>query len=408
MQMKRGFSLAAVVAVCILISTSMVQGTNGPPVNDSGPPVNDSGTWTVMIYVAADNNLESYWEGASLAMLLNLPGTDAVNFVAYVDLFSIPGTQIVEIDGGNWEAVETLEEKNFADDETLKWALSDVSVRYPSDHLAMIAWDHGSAWNGFCGDDTSDDWMYLDELYAAIVGAQVHIDIIGFDACAMASVETIYSVAMTGLVDLVVGSEELVAGDGFPYDLMFAPLAEDPSRTPPQVATDMIDGWAAYYSEITWGWYATLSAVDAAAIHENVGVIGAWTNLMLDRLVPYSHDYRMALKDCEFVSCIAHYQIDMVDLGRQLISNPTIAEDQEFVDATEDMMEVISNAVVAMYNPEPKAACSGVSMYWGYHNWEWRLYWMDYMDNVPFATETSWGEFLYEYNSLTCGWFPVK
>ncbi len=401
MQMKRGFSLAAVVAVCILISTSMVQGMNGPPVNDSG-------TWTVMIYVAADNNLEVYWEGASLAMLLNLPSTDAVNFVAYVDLLSTSGTQIVEIDGDSWDAVETLEEKNFADDETLEWALSDVSVRYPSDHLAMIAWDHGSAWNGLCGDDTSDDWMYLDELYAAIVGAQVHIDIIGFDACAMASVETIYSVAMTGLVDFAVGSEELVAFDGFPYDLMFAPLVEDASRTPPQVATDMIDGWEAYYSELTWGWYATLSAVDAAAIHDNVGVIGAWTNLMLDRLVSYSHDYRMALRDSESVSCIAHYQVDMADLGRQLISNPTITEDHEFVDATEDMMGVISNAVVAMYNPEPKAALSGVSMYWGYHNWEWQTYWMDYMDKVPFASETSWGEFLYEYNSLTCGWFPVK
>jgi len=401
LHIRRGLSLAAVFAICALISTSMVQGKNGPPVTESG-------TWTVMIYAAADNNLESYWEGASLAMLLNLSSNDAVNFVAYVDLLSIEGTQIVEIDGGEWEAVETLEEKNFADAETLQWALTDASVRYPSDNLAMIAWDHGSAWNGFCGDDTSDDWMYLDELYAAIVDAQVHIDIIGFDACAMASIETIYSVATTGLVDLVVGSEELVAGDGFPYDLMFAPLVEDASRTPVQVATDMVAGWETYYSEITWGWYATLSAIDANAIYDSVGVIGQWTDLMLDRLEEYRYDYRVALRDCEWVSCIAHYQYDMVDLGRQLMVNPAIAEDQEFVDATQSMMDAVSGSVVAMYNPETKSACSGVSMYWGYHNWEWRLYWMDYMENVPFATETSWGEFLYEYNSLTCGWFPVK
>ncbi len=391
---------AAVVAICALISTSMVKG-------ESNRPGAQPGTWTVMIYAAADNNLESYWEGASLAMLLNLPSAENVNFVAYVDLFSVDGTQIVEIDGGEWEAVQTLEEKNFADAETLQWALTDVSVRYPSDNLAMIAWDHGSAWNGFCGDDTSDDWMYLDELYDAIVAAEVHIDIIGFDACAMASVETIYSVATTGLVDLVVASEELVAGNGFPYDLMFEPLALDSDRTPVQVATDMVDGWAAYYSDITWGWYATLSAVDASAIHDNVDVIGVWTDVMLDRLESYSYDYRMALRDCEWVSCIAHYQFDMVDLGRQLVSNPTIADDQEFVDATEEMMEVVSNAVVAMYNPEEKAACSGVSMYWGYHNWEWRLYWEDYMNNVPLAGETSWGEFLYEYNLLTCGWFTA-
>ena len=360
-----------------------------------------------MLYVAADNDLESYWDKASLAMLLNLPATDNVEFVAYVDLMSTQGTQIIEVEGGEWEAVETLDEMNFADDETLLWALSDVTARYPSDHLVVIAWDHGSAWNGFCGDYTSDDWMYLDELYAAIVGAQVHIDIIAFDACAMASVETIYSVATTGLVDIVVASEELVAGNGFPYDLMFAPVVQDASRTPAMVASDMIDGWAAYYSEITWGWYATLSAIDASAIHDSVGVIGDWAALMLDRLESYRYDYRMALRDCEWVSCIPHYQVDMVDFGRHLISMEAIAGDQELIDATEEMMECISDSVIAMYNPEEKADCGGVTLYWGFHNWEWRFYWEDYMTNVPFASETAWGDFLYEWNALTCGWFPV-
>ncbi|HIH01719.1 TPA: hypothetical protein HA259_06565 [Thermoplasmata archaeon] len=401
MDFKRVIGFVAVIATCSLVATSMVQGKSG------GKP-DDSETWTIMVYVAADNDLEMYWEGASLEMLLNLPSTDSVTFVAYVDLLSTLGTQIIEIDGGEWQIIETLEEKNFADAETLEWALSDVATRFPSEYFAMIAWDHGSAWNGFCGDYTSDDWMYLDELYDAIVGAQVQIDIIGFDACAMASVETIYSAATTGLVDIVVGSEELVAGDGFPYDLMFAPLAEDSSRTPVEVATDMINGWEAYYSEITWGWYATLSAIDAGAIHDNVDVIGEWTEVMLDRLESYRYDYRMALRDCEWVSCISHYQVDMVDLGRHLISSPSIAGDTEFVEATENMMQCVSNAVIAMYNPEAKEDCGGVSMYWAYHNWEWRYYWLDYMTNVPFATETVWGDFLYEYNSLTCGWFPMK
>ena len=391
----------AVVTVFSIMTTTVAQGGQNSPANDSD-------TWTIMVYVAADNDLESYWEGASLAMLLNLPSTDSVNFVAYVDLYSTSGTQIVEIDGEDWETIETLEEMNFADDETLAWALSDVSARYPSDNLVVIAWDHGSAWNGFCGDYTSNDWMYLDELYDAIVAADVHIDIIAFDACAMASVETIFSAATTGLVDIVVASEELVAGNGFPYDLMFAPLVSDSGRAPAQVATDMVDGWGAYYSEITWGWYATLSAIDARAIHGDIDVIGDWAEIMLDRLEEYRYDYRIALRDCEWVSCISHYQADMVDLGRQLIASAAVADDQDFIDATEAMMNCISDSVIAMYNPEEKADCGGVTVYWGYHNWEWREYWIDYMTNVPFASETAWGEFLYEYNTLTCGWFRNK
>ena len=224
----------------------------------------------------------------------------------------------------------------------------------------------------------------------------------------MASVETIYSVATTGLVDIVVASEELVAGNGFPYDLMFAPVVDDSSRTPEQVASDMVEGWAAYYSELTWGWYATLSAIDTSAIHDNVDVIDVWTDLMLDRLESYRYDYRMALRDCEWVSCIPHYQVDMVDFGRHLISRQAVSGDQEFVDATEDMMECVSDSVIAMYNPEKKADSGGVTMYWGFHNWEWRYYWMDYMTTVPFASETAWGDFLYEWNAVTCGWFPIK
>ena len=402
MNTKRVFGLVAVFTVASLLTTSMVQGKKSPLTSESG-------TWTVMVYVAADNDLEMYWDKASLAMLLNLQSNVDVSFVAYVDLMSTQGTQIIEVKGGEWLVVEDIEEEmNFADNETLEWALSDVSTRYPSDHLAVIAWDHGSAWNGFCGDYTSDDWMYLDELYAAIVDAGVYIDIIGFDACSMASVETIYSVATTGLVNIVVASEELVAGDGFPYDLMFSPLVQDASRTPTQVASDMIEGWEAYYSDITWGWYSTLSAVDTSAIHDNVDIIDDWTVLMLNRLESYRYDYRMALRDCEWVSCICHYQVDMVDFGRHLISMQTVADDQDFVDATERMMQCVSDSVIAMYNPEEKADSGGVTMYWGFHDWEWRYYWADYMTNVPFASETAWGEFLYEWNDLTCGWFPIK
>lgn len=120
MNVKRMISFVSVMAVCSLTMTSMAQGKQG----SSHPE-----TWTVMLYVAADNDLEMYWEGASLAALLNLPSTDAVTFVAYVDLMSTQGTQIIEVDGADQQVLETLEEKNFADAETLEWALSDVAER---------------------------------------------------------------------------------------------------------------------------------------------------------------------------------------------------------------------------------------------------------------------------------------
>ena len=230
----------------------------------------------------------------------------------------------------------------------------------------------------------------------------------GFDACAMSSIETTYSVALSGLVDLVVASEELVAGDGFPYDLMFAPLVDDPTKTPLEVSHDMIVGWEQYYTEIGWGWYATLGVVDVAAVAASIDEISAWSTEMLRGLRAYSQEYRLALRDCSWVSCISHYQVDLADLGRHLLLSPAIAEDTALADATADMVESIEACVLEVYNPDRKVDSGGLSIYWGFHNWEWRWYWETYTSNVPFALATGWGDFIYEYNALTCGWFPLK
>ena len=100
-------SLFAAGIVIVLAVSSITQAKqNNKPIEDV--------QWTIAIYACADNDLESYWEGASLAMLMNLPSTDSVSFVGYVDLMSTEGTTIVEVDGGEWSTIESLPEMNFA------------------------------------------------------------------------------------------------------------------------------------------------------------------------------------------------------------------------------------------------------------------------------------------------------
>ena len=395
----------ATIAV-ILMSVLVFSGASSG--KQSGKPVAEEGAWTVALYICADNDLEMYWDGMSLAMLLNLPGSEGVEFVAYVDLMSTEGTQIIEIEGAEVLLIESLPEMNFGAGATFQWFLEDVSTRFPADNLAVIVWDHGSAWRGVCYDYTSGDRIVASEMRDAISGAGVEIDILAFDACACASIEMAYEAAVSGLVSLMVASEELVAGNGFPYDTMFTPAALEPTRTAVEVAFDMVDGWEAYYSEIGWAWYATLGVIDVGVISDGIGIINDWTEKMLEGLPDYLMDYRFALRDSSRVACVAHYQVDIVDLGRHLIASPSISEDADLVDATRRVMDCIEQAVLHVYNPESTADSTGLSIYWGFNNEQWRFNWETYTTEVSFATDTSWGDFLIQYNLLTAGWYVAE
>jgi hypothetical protein len=351
--------------------------------------------WTIGLYIDADNNFDTYWEGLSLLYLLEIPESAQVNIVAFVDRLSYPGTEIWEIEGSNGQIVETLPEMNFGDGATLSWMISETAIRYPSENLAIVAWDHGSAWNGFCGDDTSDDWIYLDELKDAILDANVYIDILAFDACSMSSIETLYTVSLTGLVDIVVASLETVAGDGFPYDLMFTPVALDPTRTPDQAANDMVDGWAQYYDPRSEFYYAALSAVSIGSLVQSMSTIDAWCDAIHANLAAYYKAYKAVVRDTYSVF-YTKYQVDMVDLGNNLLANSKITN-SALRALTQDMIAAIEDAVLYLDNAESTMMCGGITLWWA-GSYDWSAYSSVYA-GLDFAIYTGWWDFLSDYNA---------
>jgi hypothetical protein len=384
-----GASLSVIVAVCLALPAVFAIGATQTRAEET------TASWTISLYIDADNNFDTYWEGLSLLYLQNIPASADVNIVAFVDRLAYPGTELWEIEGSTAQIVETFPEMNFGDGATLSWVINQTATRYPSEHLLVNLWDHGSAWNGFCGDDTSGDWMYLDELRAAIVDAGAYIDILSCDACSMASVETVYAVSLTGLVDIVVASLETVAGDGFPYDFMFTPVALDPTRTPDQVASDMIDGWAQYYDPRSEYYYATLSAVSASAIYQSMTTIDAWCDEIYANLDSYYRAYKTVVRNTYSVF-YTKYQVDMVDLGNQLLANTKIT-DPELRTLTQAMIAAVEGAVLYLDNSDSTTMCGGLTIWWGTST-EWASY-SDVYAGLDFALATGWYDFLVDYNS---------
>jgi len=351
-------------------------------------------SWTLAIYVNGDNDLERYWADYSRPALENLPANSDVNVVALMDWVAQNGSSLYEISGGVVTLVDTYEEMNYGDGSTFQWFITEVSMLYPSDKLGITMWDHGYAWRYISDDQTSNDEITMDELQTAIEGAAVNIDILSFDACNMAAVEVVYEVAQTGLVDLLVASEETIPMNGFPYDLMWTPVLQDSSRTPSQVAVDMVDGWEAYYAPLSWATTVGLSAVDVATIGSSATILDTWVAEMHANLGAYARYYKTALRDA-YSAWATYVHVDMADLGDTLLANSKI-KDADLRTATANMVALVDSAVLAVWGGQGAEDSRGLTIWWGVRG-DWSFYSPAFAE-VYFAVDTGWYDFLVDYN----------
>jgi len=353
----------------------------------------DPDEWTIAVYGCADNNLEGAWDKYTNPYLLGIPTNDLVNVVAAVDRYSTIGTETIEYAYGTATVVATDEEMNFGAWPTLVWFLQDVVATYPSDKLAVVLWDHGGGWYGVCEDDSQGGWMNIDNLQLAIQTAGVYIDLLGFDACMMSSIEVVYSMHLTGMVGMMVASEQLVPYNGFPYDLMFAPLSADPYETPEQVADDMVAGWGVYYGNKGW---VDLSALNVPVLGEAVmDEFKTWVAAMDSSLTVNHDDYAMAFKKSEMVR--NWYICDF-----NLFVN-TLLKDRDVVDQTlRDASTALLSAIDLGVNLQAgggKNPLSGVTFWFGMEG-EYTNYGVLYEAWLPFASDTGWFAFVTNFNTM--------
>ncbi|MEW5748055.1 MAG: clostripain-related cysteine peptidase [Candidatus Thermoplasmatota archaeon] len=350
--------------------------------------------WTLAVYYNGDNDLERYWDEYSLPALLNIPASDDFEIVAVLDRMSTQTIELMEIEGGTVTVVNTYPEMNFGDGATFAWFLTEVTTLYPSENLVVTASDHGYAWRYFSNDQTSGDKITMPELQASLVNAGVHIDVLSFDCCNMAAIEVVYQVSLTGMVDNMVASEETIPMNGFPYDLMFAPLASNAARTPDQVAVDMVAGWAAYYDPLNWAQTVALSAVDVASIGAQASVFDAWCARMHTDLALYKKNYKYALSSA-YCAWATSEHVDMADLGEWLLADAKI-KDTTLRTLTSAMIVAIDDAVLAFDNGPGAAACHGLTLWWGVGG-DWDMY-ADAYTEVAWAIDMGWWAFLNDYN----------
>jgi len=136
------------------------------------------------------------------------------------------------VKNGKLELQADLGKQSMVESATLSDFIVWASKNYPAKTYRLIMWDHGGGPSGFGHDEIfPGPDLTLPKLQKALGDAHaqtgIHFDLIGFDACLMASAEV--ANALAPYADYLAASEELEPGTGWDYKAAFSALAGQPT-----------------------------------------------------------------------------------------------------------------------------------------------------------------------------------
>jgi hypothetical protein len=201
--------------------------------------------WTIMMYAAADNNLEQY----IVNNVIDIEKTsfpDDVDFVVQLDRGEEPselsegwkGARRLKLEESinpqtiDSPVLEDMGQVNMANPENLKDFIEWATKNHPAENYMLIVSSHGKGWMGAVDDSDSKGLMSLEDMKNAIADARENtgekLDIIAFDSCLMAQAEVAYG--LRGQADYLVASQEIIGGKGWPYDKILPGINKEPEE----------------------------------------------------------------------------------------------------------------------------------------------------------------------------------
>jgi hypothetical protein len=371
--------------------------------SEAGPRV---AAWTVLVYMAADNNLEKAGID-DLNEMLEVGASDDVQVIVEIDRttgFYDLGVGNVgnwdtlkrfRVAGGKLEELADLGELSTGAPHTLSDFLSWGFRTFPAQRRAIVLWDHGNAWRGYGGDDTSDkDLLDQLEIGQAIADGISQaglktVDVIGFDACLMSSAAT--AQLAREFTRYMIASEELVPGNGWDYAASLQYLVQHPDADAPSFARAVIDSFYAQSRATGKHRDVTCNLLDLDKLPEVQTALAAFLDVAEAHLSDTSRDIADAhAHTLEYGHhadpTLTHHMRDLGDFARKLA-----AESALYQPASERLDKALKALVVSSVYGSNKQVSSGLSAYFPPQ----RAYYDASYDDVPQAER--WRKFLAAY-----------
>lgn len=257
------------------------------------PSPDGEAAWTVLVYLAGDNNLEA----AAVTDIEEMQAgvTDDMNLLVLMDRAAegsdVAGYSSAEVPGvGDWVGAKLLSittgaitdlgmsgDFDMSDPAVLEQFLTIGLTQHPAQHTAVVLWDHGAGWHGFAQDESLNprNTMQADEVALAMGNAlnatgNDKFDVVEYDACLMASLEV--ASAINPVANYLIASEEVVPNHGLDYSVLGTSLSDDPVT----YATGIIDGFYAQAQAQHDDSTSTMSLIDLNAMPAMIDAVNGF------------------------------------------------------------------------------------------------------------------------------------
>ncbi|MFO8051678.1 MAG: clostripain-related cysteine peptidase [Thermoplasmatota archaeon] len=377
-------------------------------------PVMVPGTWTFMIYMS-DCDLEA-WALSDINEMETIPDSPFLNIVVQLDRWKSRSSKDDKTNG-DWTTakrfeiendddpvsissreIEDLGEIDSSDPEELLDFIRFTMDNYNSDNYALVLWNHGSGIDGICWEQSTeeDQVMSIDELASALDsatgGGSDPLDIIGFDACLMSTIEVAYEIAPYG--KRLLSSEITEPTFGWDYTSL-AGLVWDPFLDVDELASHIIDDYIMQSETKSARRSMSLTLTDLTLIEEVVHDLDSLSNTVNSAGPAEIYNLRIARKYSQPISDgISSEAVDLRDLVenmKELTTNSMVMKD------CDTLMGSIDRTILRMekkqgFSDIETDGLNGLSIF----SPEFRDIYdskEDY-DDLKFSQETSWIETL--------------
>lgn len=343
---------------------------------------NANDTWVIQLYLCG-SDLETRIGSATMdiqeIMEVKLPPN--VKFVIETggaaqwqnDVVSNGAIERYLYDSEGLQRLAQLPDADMGDVNTLTDFIRFGKENFQADHRIFILWDHGGgSLNGICFDERTNHALSLNELtqaFGAVYGSSTEnppFEIIGFDACLMATYDTLSS--LEGFARYVVASEETEPALGWNYTGWLGAFANNTAMGGAKIGKEICDSYLSACKNYGMADTITLSVTDMSKLPD---LRDAYENFGLEALVnAYQSPQKFFSTYGRGANNSENYggnnksdgYSDMVDLADLARNN------KEILPQTSDgLINAIDSAVIYKVNGDYRDKGGGVSSFHSYN-----------------------------------------
>jgi len=350
---------------------------------DAGVSEVDTDTEWVVYWYLCGSDLESNYAAATndLAELLSVELPENVKVVIQTggtsfwqnDLINADTLGRYLYDHNGFQLIEELPSANMGDVQTLRDFLLFGRENYPAKRTAVVLWNHGGgSVSGASFDELYGmDSLSLAEMYEAftdVFGSNPQdqpVDIIGFDTCLMATIDTAYT--FSDIAKYLVASQETEPGNGWLYSGWIGALKETPDMEPVELAKFICDSFMQGCMEAGSEDNITLSVTDLSRVSD---LMAAYDDFGREALVSAIENPAFFARFSKIANSVENYggntreqgYTNMADLGSiALKSGELLPETYRAV------VDALSECVVYKVNGKYRPESAGLSCYYSYN-----------------------------------------